>query len=119
MKRILVVEDEALLRELLCEEVADLGYAVSAAVNGREGLEAAARERPDLVLCDNAMPVMSGLDFVRALRARDGDAAPPVIMVSAFSGEADVAAAREAGIADYCRKPVDFDRLAAVIAANT
>lgn len=118
MKRILIVEDETLLREMYCEELTDLGYTVTSAINGREGLEAVTRDCPDLVVSENAMPVMSGLEFVRVLRANGGRAAPPVIMVSAFSEQRDIQAAREAGVTDYCTKPVDIDRLAAIIAAT-
>jgi CheY-like chemotaxis protein len=116
LTHILLIEDEAQLRALMAEELADLGYRVTEAGNGAEALEAIAADRPDLILCDMAMPVMSGIAFMQAYGARFAPPRAPVLVASAYGAEEDVAQAKAAGAARYLRKPLDFDELEAVLA---
>jgi CheY-like chemotaxis protein len=103
---ILIVEDDRDIREALASALRVEGYDVQIASNGKEGLEKlAAIERPCLILLDLMMPIMSGLDFLAAIRQHDALATLPVVILSAYS-----ALAKEAqGAAGFIRKPVDLD----------
>jgi len=68
MKKILIVEDELAYLKLLKSQLTERGYEVSEAVNGRKGLEAAKKEKPDLILLDIRMPVMDGMTMLGLLR---------------------------------------------------
>ncbi len=110
--RILVVDDEPQLLDVLQEYLSQRGHHVETALNGEAALAAIARARPDVVLLDFHMPGMDGLEVLR----RIGTLAP-VIMVTANT---DIPAAREtlkSGAFDYVTKPVDFDHLDRVIEA--
>jgi len=107
--RMLIVDDEPSVRDVLRDYFVERGYIVIAAADGREALAAFARERPDVVLLDMRMPGLDGLTVLRRLREADPDVA--VIMVTANE---DLAVARETlsvGAFDYVAKPFDFDHL--------
>lgn len=107
--RILVVDDEAPVREVLSDYFVERGYAVFTAADGQEALAAFARERPDIVLLDVRMPGLDGVQVLKRFREADPDVA--VIMVTANE---DVALARETlsiGAFDYVAKPFDFEHL--------
>jgi two-component system response regulator (stage 0 sporulation protein F) len=113
--RILIVDDEEPVREVLTEYFAGQGYTVESAGGGAEALEAAGRTRPDLVLLDVRMPGMDGVQVLRRLRERHPGLA--VIMITANE---DVALARQTlqlGAFDYVAKPFDFDYLDRAVAA--
>ena len=110
--RVLIVEDEFLLRDDLAQTLRAAGYEVSEASNGRTGLEAMRRDKPQLVLLDLFMPVMDGAQF-RAQQLRDPAlAAVPVVIVS---GHADERQVRSLGAADFVGKPVDERALMVII----
>jgi two-component system response regulator (stage 0 sporulation protein F) len=107
--RMLIVDDEAPVREVLRDYFIERGYAVFTAADGQEALAAFARERPDIVLLDVRMPGLDGLEVLKRLREVDPDVA--VIMVTANE---DLAVARETlsvGAFDYVAKPFDFQHL--------
>jgi CheY-like chemotaxis protein len=110
--RVLVVEDDGLIRESLLEVLADQGYQVTGAGNGREALTALATvPRPDVILLDLMMPVMDGRSF-RDEQLRDPDLAGiPVVVLSAASDVLRVAA--DMGAAGVLRKPVTLGALLA------
>lgn len=110
---ILVVEDDAVNRTLLERWLARRGYGVKSAVDGYDALVAAAAERPALVLIDLLMPRMTGLEFVRRLRAMTDGARIPVIAIS--SDERLREGALAVGCTAFLRKPVDFPALLAMI----
>src|SRR5436309_6739289 len=113
--RILVVDDEAPVREVLTEYFATEGYAVEAATNGAEALTAIRGGRADLVLLDVRMPGLDGVQVLRRIRELDQNV--PVIMVTANE---DVGLAKETlklGAFDYVAKPFDFDYLDRAVAA--
>ncbi len=83
---ILIVDDEYLIADILGYAMEDEGYMVVKASNGRRGLEVLDRERPELVITDFMMPVMDGLEFARAIRARPGSAELPIILMSGAQG---------------------------------
>jgi two-component system, response regulator, stage 0 sporulation protein F len=114
--RILVVDDEAPVREVLTEYFATEGYAVEAATSGLEALSAVRGGRADLVLLDVRMPGLDGVQVLR--RIRELTDSVPVIMVTANE---DVTLARETlmlGAFDYVAKPFDFDYLDRAVAAG-
>jgi two-component system, response regulator, stage 0 sporulation protein F len=114
--RILVVDDEAPVREVLTEYFATEGYAVEAATNGLEALSAVSGGRADLVLLDVRMPGLDGVQVLRRIRELTDNV--PVIMVTANE---DVSLARKTltlGAFDYVAKPFDFDYLDRAVAAG-
>lgn len=114
--RLLIVDDEQPVLEVLSEYFATQGYAVETVSNGVDALEAARRARPDLVLLDIRMTGMDGLEVLKRLRQLDSSLA--VIMVTANE---DVALARETlklGAFDYVSKPFDFRYLDRAVSAG-
>jgi DNA-binding response OmpR family regulator len=113
-RRILVVDDEPDVREVLAEYLEQRGFEVLRVGSGEEALEDVRRSRPDTVLLDIAMPGLSGVETLREIRAASADTR--VIMVSGID---DVETARRTlalGAADYVPKPVDFGYLDSVLA---
>lgn len=104
--RLLVVEDDDDIRALFAAALNRAGYRPRLASSGRQALEEAGAEVPDLVISDVSMPGLSGLDVCRALKAEPRTAQTPVLLVSALSGAQDRAAGLAAGAADYLVKPV-------------
>jgi EAL domain-containing protein (putative c-di-GMP-specific phosphodiesterase class I)/ActR/RegA family two-component response regulator len=108
-RRLLVVDDEPSLRELMTELLTEAGYRVTACANGRAALEALQRETHDAILTDIRMPDMDGLSLLRAVREKDLDL--PVVL---FTGGPSVETATEAvewGALQYLAKPVPAERL--------
>lgn len=92
------------------------GYEVSVACDGREGLDKVSREKPDLILLDVMLPVMSGIDVCSALRSRGIEV--PIIMLTARSQEIDKVVGLEIGADDYVTKPFSIKELLARIRAH-
>lgn len=86
MTTILIVDDEYLIADILGYAMEDEGYMVVKASNGRRGLEVLDRERPELVITDFMMPIMDGLEFARAIRARASSVDLPIILMSGAQG---------------------------------
>lgn len=108
--RILVVDDEELVRRLLQRLLEREGYDVEVASSGEEGLERARARTPDAVLLDTFLPGMSGPDVCRALRRDPSTASTPVLMLSGDDGTENVEEGLAAGASDFLVKP--FDRRA-------
>lgn len=81
--KILIVDDEFGLADVVSEILSESGYEVSVAINGRLGLACLEKQRPDLVLLDIMMPVLDGIGMLRAMRANPDFASIPVIMMTA------------------------------------
>lgn len=105
--KVLVVEDHDAARKALCALLRSFGPAVVGAADGRQGLEAVARERPDLVFCDLRMPGMGGFDFLKGLRAGEGRGRIKVVAMSGLGSDADLAEIAGAGFDGHLVKPVD------------
>jgi len=103
--RILVVEDEADLRELIQYNLTRGGYAVDTAETGEEAIHRARQTPPGLVLLDLLLPRMDGLEVCRRLKADPATASIPVIMVTAKGEDEDVVKGLELGADDYVTKP--------------
>lgn len=103
---ILVVDDGQHVRDFLADYIlGPLGYKVIMATNGREGLEMALREKPDLMIVDNQMPRMSGIDMLRSLQDQQVDI--PAILTTAYGSEETAVDAFRLGVRDYVIKPFD------------
>jgi len=113
--RILVIEDEAPLREQLRQRLTDEGYTVDASGDGKEGLFLASEYPLDLAVVDLGLPGMSGLDVIRTLRA-DGHDLPILILTARGKWEEKVTGL-EAGADDYLVKPFHMEELLARIKA--
>lgn len=109
--RVLVVDDEAALRELFTETLEAAGYEVMTACDGRSALECLHRSSPDLVLSDVMMPGMDGLQLLRHIRRDLSLCQTPVVFVTAATGVADELKALDLGADDYVMKPVEPARL--------
>lgn len=111
MKTCLVVDDSKVIRKVARHILETLGFDVREAGDGREALAACEVSPPDVILLDWNMPVMSGMDFLRALRATASGAAPKVVFCTTENGMAYIRAAIEAGADEYVMKPFDRDTL--------
>jgi two-component system, chemotaxis family, chemotaxis protein CheY len=105
---ILVVDDDASIRQIVRLCLADEGYAVFEAINGQDALEAVDRVKPSLILLDLRMPVMDGWEFARRYRATPGPHAPIVAFVASLNASRDCAELASAGILS---KPFDIEDL--------
>ena len=109
LKHVLVVDDLADNRGLLAQLLED-DYRVSEAANGQEALEVIARDRPDLVLLDLAMPIMDGYALLERLQGDDGPFLPVIVVTAAFDREARLRALG-LGAHEFLSKPIDTDEL--------
>lgn len=119
-ERLLVVDDEATVRELLSATLRFAGFRVVSAATGTEAVAAATADPPDLVLLDVMLPDMDGFEVVRQLREQrlDGPAGPvPVLFLTARDGRSDKVTGLSLGADDYVTKPFDLEELIARIRA--
>jgi PAS domain S-box-containing protein len=116
-RRLLVVDDVAGNRQMLLDLLEPMGFELHQASNGEQALEQAERLHPDLVLMDNVMPVMDGLEATRRLRAMPALAGVPVITISASAQPTDRDASLAAGANAFLTKPVRVDELVERIGA--
>jgi diguanylate cyclase (GGDEF)-like protein/PAS domain S-box-containing protein len=116
--RLLVVDDDPYNRDVLSRRLARRGYDVVVAADGAEALSLIEEQTFDLVLLDQMMPGISGMDLLRLLRGSFSDAELPVIMVTAQSESENIVQALQSGANDYVVKPVDFPVAAARIQAQ-
>ena len=114
-KRILVVDDQEDLRDVLRTLLTGSGYAVIEAANGEAGVAMAKSERPDLILMDIQMPVLDGYDATRQIKAEPDLKSTPLIAVSSFAMKGDEEKARAAGCDSYVTKPYSPMQLLRVI----
>ncbi len=116
-EKIVVIEDEPDILEVLCFNLEREGFQVLSAGSGGAGLETVTRESPDLVLLDLLLPGVDGLDVCRRLRSRPETAHIPVIMVTAKGEESDVVLGLGVGADDYIQKPFSPRELVARVKA--
>ena len=117
MKKILIVEDVEMNRDLLIQLLED-DYELVEATDGKQGLEVAQRERPDLILLDISLPEMDGWEVTRRVRADDQIKDTPIIAVTAHAMAGDEEKAYEQGCNAYLSKPIDEDELWAKVAQH-
>jgi CheY-like chemotaxis protein len=113
---VLVIDDDPIMRRLMMAVLDKSGYTVRTSSSVAEGLELIAQQTPDIILCDMALPEMSGLDFLRHCRANPDLAKIPVIIVSSVSDEFKVREALELGAAAHISKPFSQAQLLQAVA---
>jgi len=114
-ERILIVEDELVLRETLTYNLVKEGYAVSAAADGRRALELVQEDAPDLVLLDIMLPGLDGFEVCRVIRKEH---TVPIIMLTARDDVVDKVVGLEIGADDYLTKPFSMRELLARVKAQ-
>ncbi len=111
MKRILIIEDDRIMRENMAELLELSGYIVEVAKNGKEGVEKAKTSLPDLIVCDIRMPVLDGYGVLHVLGKKTETAQIPFIFVTAKTERSDLRQAMEMGADDYISKPFEDTEL--------
>jgi two-component system cell cycle response regulator DivK len=111
MKRILIVEDNEMNRDVLSRRLRRQGYEVLIATAGLDGLRLATDARPDLILMDLGMPGMDGWECTKRLKAEAVTSAIPIIALTAHAMTGDRQRALDAGCDDFDTKPIDFPGL--------
>jgi len=114
MAKILLIEDDQRIRELVCEHLASEGHSVSSQSTGMEGLQKATSDNPDLIVLDLGLPDLEGIDLLKMIRSVNNS---PVLVLTAREEEDVVLAAFEGGADDYVVKPVSGPQLSARISA--
>jgi CheY-like chemotaxis protein len=115
MARILVVDDSIVVRRMLGLILERAGHEVTFAVDGQEGLRAAAGLGPDLLITDLEMPLLDGIGLVRALRADQALAAIPVVLLTASGEEAHHRAAGDVAVDGFATKPIRSHELVELV----
>ena len=117
MSKILIVDDEANIRQLVKYNLEKESYQILEAEDGFQGLRLAKTEKPDLMLLDLMLPQMDGLEVCRSLKGNPATAALPIIMLTAKSEEIDKVIGLELGADDYMTKPFSPRELVARVKA--
>ncbi len=114
-KKILIIEDNQQNLYLMRYLLEDCGYEVFEAIDGKEGIEAAASISPDLILLDIQLPTMDGYAVARALRQNGKLAATPIVAVTSYAMPGDREKTLAAGCSGYIEKPIDPDTFPAQV----
>src|SRR3954468_12841562 len=115
--RILVVEDDPDIAQLVAHYLAKSGFSVDLLANGRDALAAIAAHPPDVLVLDLMLPQVDGLEICRVVRGNDATAATPIIMLTARAEESDRIVGLEIGADDYLAKPFSPNELVARVRA--
>ena len=107
MSRILLIEDNEMNRDMLSRRLVRNGYEVITAVDGKQGVEMALSERPDLILMDMSLPVIDGWEATRRVKIDDATRHIPVIALTAHAMAGDREKAMEVGCDGYLAKPCE------------
>src|SRR5437016_78580 len=118
MKKILVIDDEEWLREMVQLALAQKGYDVIEARNGAVGIEVAQKQLPDLILCDVNMEKLDGYGTLSSMRNQPSTAAIPFILMTGLADNAGMRHGMELGADDYLPKPFTIDALYAAVDAR-
>ena len=119
MKKVLVVEDHPDMLEVLTWQLEMMGFSVITARNGKEGVEKALEEKPQLILMDIMMPVMDGREATRLIRANPETRNIPILAATVLFRESDQRSCLEAGCNDFIPKPFTFQELQQTIKSLT
>ena len=111
MRKILLIEDNEMNRDMLSRRLERKGFEVVIAEDGQAGVELASSSNPDLILMDLSLPVMDGWEATRCIKANPATQKIPVIALTAHAMAGDEQKALEAGCDEYDTKPVEFKRL--------
>jgi DNA-binding response OmpR family regulator len=111
MTKILLIEDEEILQQLMVHALSSEGYEIIQAADGKAGVELASQQLPDLIISDMSMPKLTGWEMAKILRQTTETANIPIIALTAHTTTGDRDAAYESGINDVMVKPVDIGLL--------
>lgn len=111
MKKLLLVEDNELNRDMLSRRLARRGFEVLLATDGQAGIDEATKHLPDLIIMDMSLPVLDGWESTRRLKQQPATEHIPVLALTAHAMAGEREKAIAAGCEDYDTKPVDFVRL--------
>lgn len=117
MTKILLVEDHPELRDVLQGRIEWMGFTTITAKNGKEGVDTAVAEKPDLILMNSLMPEMNGWEATRLLRSNPETKDIPILAATAMFRPSDLKAWLDVGCNDYIIKPFTFDELSRKIMA--
>ncbi|MDD3443967.1 MAG: response regulator [Zavarzinia sp.] len=117
MKSCLVVDDSRVIRKVARRMLEEIGFAVDEAGDGEEAMARCEAAMPECILLDWNMPVMNGLEFLKALRESPGGDAPVVVFCTTENDLDHIQAALEAGASEYIMKPFDREILEAKLAS--
>jgi two-component system, cell cycle response regulator DivK len=115
--RILIAEDNPDNREMLARRLERRGYSVLFAEDGAAAIDAVFTHKPDMVLMDVSMPVLSGLEATKSIREREGDQRTPIIALTAHAMDSARQECLAAGCDAFATKPVDFPGLLALMSS--
>jgi two-component system chemotaxis response regulator CheY len=115
MKQVLTVDDSGSIRQMVSFTLTKAGYQVTEAIDGKDGLEKAGRQRVDLIITDLNMPNMDGIQMIAAIRKLPGYAFTPILMLTTESQAEKKDAGRKAGATGWIVKPFNADQLTAVV----
>jgi CheY-like chemotaxis protein len=111
MKKILIIEDHSDMRELLMWQIELMGFMPITAMRGKEGVEMALSEKPELIIMDIMMPGMDGWEAAREIRAHPETKEIPILAATALFRDSDLKTCIEAGCNGYIVKPFTFQEL--------
>ena len=111
MKKTLIVEDHPDMLKVLTSEMEMMGFSVIGAKDGKEGVEKAIKEKPNLILMDIMMPFMDGIDATRLIRSNPETQEIPILVATARANNSLLESCIEAGSNDYILKPFTFKEL--------
>jgi len=117
MAKILLVEDNEMNWDMLSRRLRRKGYEVAVATDGKQGVDMALSEAPDLILMDMSLPVLDGWEATRQIKATPQMQAVPIIALTSHAMRGDREQALAAGCDDYDVKPIEFPRLLGKIQA--
>lgn len=109
MKTCLIVDDSAVIRKIVRQNLESFGFSCREAENGAIACNACAEEMPALVMLDWNMPVMTGIEFLRTLRAMENGGTPVVIFCTTENDMEHIQQALDAGVNDFIMKPFDTE----------
>jgi two-component system chemotaxis response regulator CheY len=115
-KKVLVVDDSQVMRAMLVDDLSRRGYTVDAATGGRSGIERARNSQYDLIVTDQNMPGMDGLEMVKIIRQMDGYKKTPILVLTTESSDELKAQFRSAGATGWMVKPYAPDRMTNALA---
>ncbi len=115
MAGVLVVEDNPLNTELVCEILSAQGFSTERAVDGEEAIKKAEKEKFDLIIMDIALPGMDGIEVTKIIKSKPNYKFVPVIALTAYAMKGDRERFIEAGFDDYVPKPIDVSEFMKII----
>jgi CheY-like chemotaxis protein len=116
-KMILIVDDSQMIRRIVTMILKEYNFEVLTAENGLVGYEMAKANRPDLIIMDVTMPVMSGIDATIKIKADPEISNIPIVIFTSLGGEDDIRTAQEIGVAGFLNKPISKEEMRSTISA--